>query len=176
MESIKYKNHTINIVDDECPESPREWDNLGKMICFHSRYDLGDKHDINHDDYDGWDAMEKHLAKEYDGVILPLYLYDHSGITMNTTGFSCNWDSGQLGFICVSKESIRKWHSWKNITKKRLDTISKYLVNEVGTYDKYLTGEVYGFEVKDNKGDIVDSCYGFYNKEDAINDAKGCIS
>ena len=30
-------------------------------------------------------------------LMLPLYLYDHSGITMNTTGFSCPWDSGQVG-------------------------------------------------------------------------------
>lgn len=32
-------------------------------------------------------------------LMLPLYLYDHSGITMNTTGFSCPWDSGQVGWI-----------------------------------------------------------------------------
>ena len=30
------------------------------------------------------------LVEQMEGmVILPLYLYDHSGITMNTTGFSC---------------------------------------------------------------------------------------
>ena len=25
---------------DESPESPRTWDNLGTMLCFHTRYDL----------------------------------------------------------------------------------------------------------------------------------------
>jgi len=39
-------------------------------------------------------------------VILPLYLYDHGGITMNTGGFSCRWDSGQVGWIYASKESL----------------------------------------------------------------------
>ena len=29
-------------------------------------------------------------------IVQPLYLYDHGGITMNTTGFSCSWDSGQV--------------------------------------------------------------------------------
>jgi hypothetical protein len=43
------------------------------------------------------------VKKEF--VILPLYLYDHSGITMNTTGFSCPWDSGQVGWIYTSKEN-----------------------------------------------------------------------
>ena len=74
------------------------------MIAFHRRYDLGDKHSIKHEDYDGWDEMETALEKKFDAVILPLYLYDHSGITMNTTGFSCGWDSGQVGFICISKK------------------------------------------------------------------------
>jgi hypothetical protein len=41
-------------------------------------------------------------------VILPLYLYDHGGITMSTGSFGDPWDSGQVGFIYVSKEKARK--------------------------------------------------------------------
>ena len=43
MEKIigKYK---IEVIQDSEPESPREWDNLGNMICFHRNYNLGDKH------------------------------------------------------------------------------------------------------------------------------------
>ena len=37
-------------------------------------------------------------------IILPLYLYDHSGISMKTTPFSCQWDSGQVGWIYVEKK------------------------------------------------------------------------
>ena len=25
-------------------DDPRSWDNIGTMVCFHSRYNLGDKH------------------------------------------------------------------------------------------------------------------------------------
>lgn len=46
------------------------------------------------------------IIKE-DNVILPLYLYDHSGLTMNTTGFSCGWDSSVVGFIYCSKKDFR---------------------------------------------------------------------
>jgi hypothetical protein len=38
MEAIKEittKNKILRIFADENPESPREWDNFGKMICFH---------------------------------------------------------------------------------------------------------------------------------------------
>ena len=67
----------------------RDWDNYTKLICFHGRYNLGDKHEYNHNDYDGWDEMEQAiLRKEKDVVwISPLYLYDHSGITISTSPF-----------------------------------------------------------------------------------------
>ena len=101
----KYK---IEVIHDTDPFDPREDDNLGTMICFHGSYNLGDKHDYNHQDYNGWDEMKEAIIKNEDvGVILPLYLYDHSGITIATTPFSCRWDSGQVGFIIISKEKMR---------------------------------------------------------------------
>jgi len=87
----------------------REWDNFAKLICFHNRYNLGDDHDYNSDDYSGWDEMRSAIIKREDAaVVLPLYLYDHSGITISTTPFSCPWDSGRVGFAVVSKEKIRE--------------------------------------------------------------------
>ena len=81
----------IIIEHDETAESPREWDNLGVMAAFHGRYSLGDtNHGFRHTDYSGWNEMKADIIRKNPGcVILPLYLYDHSGITMNTTGFSC---------------------------------------------------------------------------------------
>ena len=95
-------------------------------------------------------------------IILPLYLYDHSGITMNTTGFSCQWDSGQVGYIYVSIADVKKEYNWKLLTKKRREQIEQYLKNEVSTYDDYLTGNVYGYIIKDKDGEDVDSYWGFY--------------
>lgn len=37
----------LRIVQDVDTESPREWDNLGTMICWHSRYNLGDDHNYS---------------------------------------------------------------------------------------------------------------------------------
>ena len=94
-----YRDHTIKIIHDPDPESPRDYDNLGTMTCWHTRYRLGDKHD--HDDPRdllidlGEASSDTDLSvndlfarAEKRAVILPLYLYDHSGITMNTTGFA----------------------------------------------------------------------------------------
>ena len=46
-------------------------------------------------------------AIEENYVILPLYLYDHGGITMRTSSFSDPWDSGQVGWIYASKQEFR---------------------------------------------------------------------
>lgn len=157
---------SVRIKHDDGPESPREWDNMGTMICFHRRYNLGDKHEYRADDYAGWDEMEDAILKDNPGgVILPLYLYDHSGITMNTTGFSCPWDSGQVGFIVASAAKIRECFGVKRITAKVRARALESLRGEVEVYDQYLTGEVYGFEVLDEDGEVTDSCWGFFGRD-----------
>lgn len=103
-------------------------------------------------------------------IELPLYLYDHSGITMSTGSFSCPWDSGQVGFIYIDREKITKEYGWKVLTAKRREKIEEYLRNEVKTYDDYLTGNVYGFVVEqlDNETgewEQTDSCWGFFGDD-----------
>ena len=100
---MRYEAHTevmgeyrIRIVSDEDPQNPRtDCDgHAGKMICWHNRYNLGDKEK----EYDDIEEFQ-HVAEKEGFFVLPLYLYDHSGITMSTGAFSCPWDSGQVGFI-----------------------------------------------------------------------------
>jgi hypothetical protein len=40
--------------------------------------------------------------------IKDLYLYDHSGITISTSPFSCGWDSGQVGFIYLTRQKCEE--------------------------------------------------------------------
>lgn len=171
-QTLEHNGKTINIKYDDCPESPREWDNLGTMICFHGRYNLGDKHNIDHNDYNSFGEMKKAIEKKYDAVVLPLYLYDHSGITISTSPFSCNFDSGQVGFIAISKEKARNEYGWKNITAKRKERLTLYLEGEVETYDQYLRGDIFGYEILNSDGKLEDSCWGFYGEESAIEEAK----
>lgn len=105
---------------------------------------------------------------------LPVYVYDHSGVCMNTTGFSCPWDSGRIGWIVCTRESLRRigFDSWKRITKKRRKAILEWLRREVETYSAYMSGEVYGFQITENadpddpeRGEIVDSCWGYYGDD-----------
>lgn len=169
---MEYKGYNIEIYPDEIGESPREWDNLGKMLCFHDRYNLGDNHDIRSEDFESWGEVEEYLKKELEAVIiLPLYLYDHSGITISTSPFSCQWDSGQIGFVYITKEDLKK----EGVSKAKA---KKILEGEIKIYDDYIRGNVYGYKVIDEQGNEIDSCWGFIGEYDdnyIIDEAKGII-
>lgn len=156
----------LRIIRDAYPESPRDWDNLGTMYCEHRKYNLGDKGAEDPRDSEG------NLPKDI--LYLPLYLYDHSGITMSTRPFSCPWDSGCVGIIYVTKEQIKNEYGWKVLTKARKEEILQYLKNEVETYDQYLIGDIYGYQVvetheEDGSEIETDSCRGFYGSDPATN-------
>lgn len=160
----------IVIEQDSEGISPREWDNLGVMVAFHRRYSLGDKgHEFRSEDYTGWDEMERAIARKYRGaIILPLYLYDHSGITMNTTGFSYPWDSGQVGFIFATPKRIREAFNVKRITARLRAKVEALLIAEVSTFDQYLQGDVYQFHIIGGEHDGL-SVGGFYGTDPFTN-------
>ena len=155
----EYKGFTIELWADENPSNPRtDFDNLGKMVCFHRHYELGDKHALSVENV-------QELIRRDDVLYLPLYLLDHSGITMRTGDFSdCDpgaWDSGQVGIIYIDFATIRKEYG-KRITQAVKQKVYANLQTEVDIYDAYLTGAVVGYVVKDEIGTNIDSCWGFY--------------
>jgi hypothetical protein len=175
---LTLKNHKIKIIQDNDPTSPREDDNLGIMVCFHGRYNLGDNHDYNKNNYDSWNELEKAIEKnEKPLAILPLYLYDHSGITISTAPFGCRWDSGQVGFIFTTREKVSELMG-ANVTrnsKKLREKLEKQLIGEVETYDQYLTGDIYGYEIYDEEENLVDSCWGYYGQEECLKEAESIV-
>ena len=143
----------LKILHDDDPgmDPRRDWDNLGNMVCWHDRYLLGDEQPkCSSDDY--FDDGEPFVR-------LPLYLYDHSGLTMSTGPFSCPWDSGQVGWIFVTAEEVRQAYGVKALNGAIKDWVTKRLQAEVRIYDQCLRGAVWGY----NHGD--DSCWGFFGDE-----------
>lgn len=219
---------TIKADNDESMNPRTEYDNVGTMVCFHRRYNLGDKHDYSSPDdflsslvrnnvpekdivsfvkagkgnvfvqYDrqekdysvseqtknGWkysfSTDKERIADdvidmlsfddclsllEKSVVILPLYLYDHSGITMSTGSFNDPWDSGQVGWIYCTKEHAEKELNTKGKGWKQ--AAIDCLESEVQTYDYYIMGDVYGFTIEEqtdseaDEWEETDSCWGF---------------
>ena len=260
--------YRLRIEQDEFCDGPRNWDNLGHMVCWHRRYKLGDQHNFSEpldflkellfSEYSSihnqnnpvfeflksgkakdarlkynrstreWELQENQhwsadsdwyvsssyaaslkdevpdwflddclsalssgelfsLVEQMDGmVILPLYLYDHSGITMSTSSFSCPWDSSQVGWIYATKEDVQK--EYGAFTKENLQKAHQCLEWEVETYAQFLEGDVYWYRLEKFLGGTIgdenvtpedaieddcfwnmeDSCGGFYGSE--VND------
>lgn len=173
IEERKLKDgNRVRIYQDEDAESPRELDNVGEMICFHPNYELGDKHD-----YNSPDEIE---LKEGD-IVLPLWLYDHSGISMScgerTYPYDCQWDSGQVGVIIARAEKIKE----ENLSDEQ---VRKILKSEVEVYDLFIRGQVYGYLIEkpvtceccDNtEWEHVDSCCGFIGYEHLESELKAIL-
>lgn len=164
-------NQRVRIERDGMPISPRGDDNLGTIVTWHRRYNLGDEQPSEsaeawRERITEWEEGDTETSKEkFDRLFisLPVYMYDHGGITINTTGFSCPWDSGQIGLIYVS----RKMLEYEQLTD---DQALEYLRGEIEVYDKYLRGEVYYFvaeEYDEETGEWTetDSCGGFYGTD-----------
>lgn len=161
--------NVLQVFYDTYPESPRAWDNLGIMAIFHNRYDFGDTVPFNAEAFESFSDMEYYINSTLKAIVcLPIYMYEHSGITINTTGFSCSWDSGQVGFIYTTQKKLDELaitmkddETWTMF----VDRLESYLLNEVETMDQYVRGDVYGFKIKNPEGDVVDSCSGFYGSD-----------
>lgn len=129
MKDSEGVEYTLEIKIDEAATDPREWDNLCTMVCWHSRYSLGDKHGFHsvlefmldlYREVVGESWFEKHESDDWQDVykefretnlilIKAINIYDHSGITVSTSNcypYNDYWDSGIVGFIYVTKKTI----------------------------------------------------------------------
>lgn len=192
----------VMIAQDFDPVSPRDWDNLGTMECWHRSYVLGDEQlrsepsfeewitdkafaldDGAQDLYDYWayerddedravKAMDRLASKKM--IWLPLDLYDHGSITMRVgSSLYPEFDRGTCGVIWVSLEDVKKEFGWKRMSRKRYSQIEKILRQEVETYAQYLEGSVYGFEYTITHKEHCDCCEHDWTEEDASDSCWG---
>jgi hypothetical protein len=172
-------NYLIEIDYDQDPMNPREWDNAGTMVYRYRGYsEIEDDTDLN--DFDSLDELIEYVKTDKQAlVVLPLMIYDHSGITMYTGKTGDRWDSSQVGVIYITKESCENY----GVDSKDLVALDNLLRAEIKTYNSYLTGEVHTYRIYElntcDRGelhkDIVESCGGYLSTDDAMNDAKSLL-
>lgn len=171
LETIEYKGYRIKIHADQDSVNPRkDWDQFGTMVCFHRRYVLGDKDVKGKRQFSDPTAFQEWLKEDEEAkgaIVLPLYLYDHSGITISCGAFSCPWDSGQVGYVfCTRADILKEFGAGKKkiVTAKMRAAAEKLLRQEVETYDYYLTGQCYGYTI-DRDVTPADQEYDGYERE-----------
>jgi hypothetical protein len=96
-------------------------------------------------------------------VVLPLIVYEHSGITMQVghvgqvVGDAAGWDTSFVGFIFDTPETIKECFG-DNVTDEQIE---KALRQEVETYASYLEGDITQYMVEDEETNYHDSCGGY---------------
>lgn len=157
------------------------------------------------EDYDGLDDEDLLDIISEKAVIMPLYLYDHSGLAMSTSDsyypFNDPWDAGQVGWIYAPYERIEK--EFGEVNSETIRRAEEILRAEVEVYNQYLSGSVYGFtldkmvvldknlckgcdrDIKECFGcynlhglEHIDSCYGFYGvtRKEVIKQMKSAVA
>lgn len=180
LDSKQVGNYTVNIVPDECPESPREWCNLG-TIYSNLRNINPDGHTMDEILKDDAEYIQDLRADfKRDNVYFAIHMMNHSALSFslasldakrnNYSGYYMGFDCCTMGVIAVSKDKIREEYGCKRITAAVMEKVKRVLAGELDDYEKYANGYVVGFEVVDEDGDVVDSCYGYYDDEQAMDE------
>jgi len=117
------------------------------LLYINSEYDVieVDEYDISIDGLT--EKQETRIQKWIDKnlFILPIYVYEHGGITMSTGGYGCQWDSGQAGYIFSDKKRALELTGKKKMNK----AIEKKIYSAMERRIKYVAalceGSVYGY-------------------------------
>jgi len=153
MVELKHKGIKIKIKEDVHPMNPRtEFDNLGTVVINHRRLELSDK-TINPIDRADLDSTRD--------VIVPIYLFEHGGITIKTHPIAMSVCREPHGYIHVTEEMIKAEYNSDTLTNEIREKAYQVLEGEIKEYNSYLNGEVYQYEVE---GEI---CGGFYDLKEA---------
>lgn len=167
---MDYKGCTISIAQDENPQSPNEWGNEELFLVGYHR-DFTVKRDKIITKSDAVDIVNcegdnSHITDKY--YCFGLEAYIHSGVVLALSQEGSfpdrQWDVSQLGLVLVSKLEFN--------TKEKARKAALSLIEE---WNDYLSGNVWGFMVRDKNSKLLDSCWGFYGdegKEEALKEAK----
>jgi len=185
IKTEKIGNFIIKIYFDNDNDSPRTWGSSSTIISSVSRDFSSDEDAIPLEtDEDGKLILDSEGFYNYatggKALVLPIYMYSHSGDTISTKPFGDPWDSGLVGYIYMNnltamaeKIIIPETGSvdWKAVEER--------LKGEIATFDQYIRGDVYFYNTHainpfddDENGEVIDSCGDIYGLDEALQYAK----
>jgi hypothetical protein len=168
-----YREHIIVLRYDEDAISPRRYSHLGKMTCYHPKYDMPNEHGIKicHTAIFAWISI---ILGEEPLIVMPVYYCEHSGITMTT-------DPGKLphadecGIITATEDGLKEYFRKNIIGDKEIELARTYLSAEVENYATYLSGLITVVEVYDINGVLVGAVSDNYSQEEALWNAEDAV-
>lgn len=154
--TVRNKTYFIHTKIAEYPDDPRAWDNPSYLVLKHRSYDFPRENEL---DISYINSSSLNLLEKQGYWIKPVYMYDHSGIILSLSPFSCSWDSGIAGYIYIDQKRKQEYGF---TTKEEWFEVAK---REIEIYNQYLEGSVYDYIVWDveNNEIIDDLCdYSYY--------------
>lgn len=104
------------------------------------------------------DVLNRHMAVDV------VWVYDHSGVAYSAgrhNPYRDHWDSGGVGLAYMTPDDIRG--NWMDDdVQGHLEAAHAIVRGAVGLMDDVSQGRVFGYELEDADGRVVDSCGGFY--------------
>lgn len=169
--TITTTNPKLVIEYENDPQSPREWDNLGYFITQDRRYNSPDRNELLQaivkdtsedatDQNDHIKRIKKAIHEQTNEKVLAIYpivKYEHSGVSYSL-GTKHGFDYLNNGFYIVTDKTAKLLGTPKK-------SFEKVIAGELETYTKYVNGEVYGYILYNDNGQIEDSVCGFYDIE-----------
>jgi hypothetical protein len=126
-----------------------------------TNYSLGTPLPTNCEDIDS--ALNKYFLdndiKKNDYVILDVYGYSHSGMSLSLTPYECRFDSGKAGYLILSKDWLRSTYDVKRITKKIIENSKYFFEGDIETLNSFLSGDVYSINLIEDEEVIDNTLY-----------------
>ncbi len=203
IESIKARLPNGNkaqaeLVYDQHATNPREGGSLGTILIAPRKAhwvaanpDVAVDTSIRFGDspYGHWDNLRReqlNLKKSDIAIAYPITAHTIGGEISLSLGYKSGWGYDVVGFIYITKETLRKEYGVKRITSITQQRAKNCLQDELDMLTAWLNGDCYGWQIKEytltddgldwKEVGILDDCWGYFDKEHAIDDMKDMLN
>jgi len=168
MESVHAEERhglKIKIFQDDSAESPDSWgDDALFLVHYHRDFEVCRDKVVARDTIAALYRGEKseavrELKKKYHVFSVATLIHSGVWLRLGSGGFqedSGGWDTSHVGAALVSKKEFK--------SRGKAGKAAESLIKE---WNDYLSGNVYGYTVKDAESNNLDSCWGFFGDYNA---------
>lgn len=184
------------LVYDQDATTPHGQDNLGTILIApnksHWVASPGSVVDTSipfgNSPYEHWENLRReqlNLKKSDIAIAYPVTKHEHGEISLSL-GYKQGWERGVVGFVYVTKETLRKEYGVNRITKSIIERAKNCLQSELDMLTAWLNGDCYGWQIKEyaltddglgwEEVGILDDCWGYFDKEHASRDMQDMLN
>lgn len=138
-----------DLVPDEDPQDPFDW--VGDVIHFglyHRRYSFT-RNNEKMNVYEFQDFVAEHI-KDPEYIFIPVYMFEHGGISFSFGDFNDPFDSGMLGYVWAKLSELKDEY----IVDSREEAI-KIMKDTVQEVFCYWEGDVWYIQITDPSSDRI---------------------